>query len=382
MTRAARQALKESGLVLGPRRLLDAAASVVPDREYRQAVRPEDILEALSRYTGEQACVLLSGDSGFYSGARRLLPLLGGCEVQVLPGISSLQLLAARLGRPWQDWELCSAHGVECDPLAAVCCGRPCFFLTGGQLTPAALCTRLRDAGLGQLSVTVGENLGSREERISNGTAAAFTEQSFAPLSVLLTEAAARFPRRTPGLPDALFIRQDKIPMTKQEIRAAALAKLAVGPEDVCWDIGSGTGSVSIELALQARAVWAVEREEDAYKLAKENREKFGAWNLRLIRGEAPDVLKELPKPDAVFVGGSGGKLREILCEAAKANPKARICVAAIALETLQQACDSFLELGIDTEITQIAVSRSRAVGSLHLMTAQNPVYLILGGQA
>ncbi len=381
VTQAAGQALAGAGLVLGPQRLLDLVAQRSQDCEYREAVRPEAILAAVSAYPGDRVCILLSGDSGFYSGARRLGSLLEDHDVEVLPGISSLQLLAARLGRPWQDWKLCSAHGVDCDPAAAVCSGQACFFLTGGRATPATLCEQLRAAGLGKLAVVAGEDLGGTEERILSGTAADFAAMDFAPLSVLLAEPAPRYPRRTPGLPDELFFRQDKTPMTKQEVRAAVLSKLAVGPEDVCWDIGAGTGSVSVELALQGKTVWAVERDEAALELAEKNREKFGAWNLHLLPGEAPDALTKLPRPDAVFVGGSGGKLREILSAAVAANLSARICVAAIALETLQEACVGFQELGLGAEVTQIAVSRSRTAGSLHLMLAQNPVYLITGKQ-
>lgn len=163
--------------------------------------------------------------------------------------------------------------------------------------------------------------------------------------------------------------------MTKQEARAAILSKLAVRPEDTCWDIGAGTGSVSVELALQCRAVWAVERQPEALSLARANREKFGAWNLRLTEGRAPEALDGFPAPDAVFIGGSGGELPEILGAVRRANPKARVCVSAISLETLHTVMTELR----DPEITQIAVSRSKPAGQLHLLTAQNPVFLVTG---
>ena len=188
----------------------------------------------------------------------------------MLPGVSSVQLLSARLGLPWQDWNLVSAHGADCDPVAAVSVGRPAFFLTGGALGPGEICRRLSAAGLGELSVTVGENLSYPEERIESGTAAEFAGRTFAPLSVLLAEAAPTLPRRAPGIPDGEFQRS-KVPMTKQEVRSAILGKLSVGPEDVCWDVGAGTGGVSVELALQARSVWAVERDVEALELLRSN---------------------------------------------------------------------------------------------------------------
>ena len=375
LTVEAAVAVEQAELLIGADRLLAPWQGTKPCLE---AVRAQDIAAAIENRSEKEICVLFSGDSGFYSGARLLLPLLRE-EPALLPGVSSLQLFAARLKEPWQSWRLCSAHGVSCDPVYAVCGGRPVFFLTGGETGPAALCRKLTEAGLGFLKIAVGENLGGEEERVRRVTAAEAKDESFAPLSVMLAEAAPRMAPRVPGLPDDCFERAEKVPMTKQEIRAAALAKLAVGPEDTCWDVGAGTGSVGIELALQAKAVWAVERNEAALAVAEGNRKKLGTWNLRLIAGTAPEALGALPAPDAVFVGGSGGKLREILACVHAANPAARICVSAIALETLQIAASALKELGYETEICQIGVSRGRSAGELTLMLAQNPVWLITG---
>ena len=164
---------------------------------------------------------------------------------------------------------------------------------------------------------------------------------------------------------------------------AVARLEAAVGitPEDICWDIGAGSGSVSVELALQTKEVWAVEREAEALTLAERNKERFRAWNLHLLPGEAPEALDAFPKPDAVFVGGSGGRLKEILCAIHAANPAARVCVSAIALETLEAATRELEALGYATEITQLSVSRSRKAGKLHMMMAQNAVWLITGRQ-
>jgi len=372
-------AIEQAEVLIGAARLLEPWQGVKPCVE---AVAAKDIAAAIDSRVDAECCVLFSGDSGFYSGARLLLPLLGNREVKVLPGLSSLQVFAARLGRPWQNWRLCSAHGAACDAVYEVCQGSPVFFLTGGKSGPSALCKALTDAGLGFLEVSVGENLGGEEERIIRTTAKEAAAGSFAPLSILLAEPAPRAEKRTPGLPDTAFQRAGQVPMTKREIRAAALALLAPGPEDVCWDVGAGTGSVAIELALQARAVCAVERNADALAVAEENRKALGAWNLRLVAGAAPEVLDGLPAPDAVFVGGSGGKLREILETVHSANPAARICVSAIALETLHTACFVLRELGYETEVCQIAVSRSRNAGELTLMLAQNPIWLITGTKA
>lgn len=379
LTARGRRALEEADFLVGGERLL-TMAPVSAGVPRARAVRGEEILVLLQRSGAARPCVLLSGDGGFYSGAARLLPLLEGAGLpfEVIPGVSSLQAFAARLRTNWQGWNLYSAHGRNCDPVAAVCGGKPAFFLTGGALGAAELCGILRDAGLGGLRAAVGENLGRKGEKLHTGTAAELAGKAFAPLSVLLVAPAPRYPRRTPGIPDGEFLR-GKVPMTKEEVRAAVLAKLAVGPEDMCWDVGAGTGSVSVELALQCRQVWAVEREEAALALISANREKFGAWNLRVKAGEAPEALEGLPPPDKVFIGGSGGSLRAILRAVYAANPGARVCISAIALETLRGALDALEELGYEAEVVQLSVSRAQRAGELRLLLAQNPVFLITG---
>lgn len=380
MTVEGREALLQADCVLGAARLLAGLPEgCTPNR--LAAVQPETILEELLEQRPERPCVVFSGDTGFYSGARRLRPLLEarGLSCRLLPGLSSVQLLAARLGRPWQDWNLCSAHGTDCDAVTAVMQGRPAFFLTGGALGPAELCREWTAAGLGGLAVTVGEDLSYENEQISCGTAAEFADRQFAPLAVVLAESAPEpLPRRTPGLEDDLFLR-GRVPMTKQEVRAAVLAKLAVRPEETVWDVGAGTGSVSVELARGAcrGRVFAIECQEEACGLIRRNRERFGAWNLTLVAGTAPEALSGLPVPDAVFIGGTRGKLEAVIEAVLDANPKAHLCISAIALETLAAATAALTARGLAVEVSQIGVSRTREAGELHLLTANNPVFLI-----
>ena len=216
MTKEAEEALREAVCLIGARRLLEM---IPDDREKVTAVQPDAIRNAIKesqkKNPAGSICVLFSGDSGFYSGTRGLLPLLDGYEMRVLPGISSLQVLSARCGRPWQDWRLCSAHGLDCDAVREVCHGKPVFFLTGGKLGPADLCRQLAEAGLSELPVTVGQNLGTEEEQVVSGRAGEFAEKEFAPLSVMLADAAPRPVRRAPGLSDSMFERTEKVPMTK-----------------------------------------------------------------------------------------------------------------------------------------------------------------------
>lgn len=374
-------ALRQADLILGARRLLAVLPAGCTENR-AAAYRPDEVAELLQTSGAENAVLVYSGDTGFYSGASSMMEKLEalGVRARVLPGLSSIQLLAAALGRPWQGWNLVSAHGRTCDPVAECMQGRPTFFLTGGSEDPATLCAQLAAEGFGDVQAVVGQCLGTPEEKLFRGSVKELAAGRFNSLSVLLVEAAEVLPRRAPGLPDEAFERGD-VPMTKQEVRAAVLAKLAVRPKDILWDVGAGTGSVSVELALAAPRgrVYAVECRPEGCALIKANREKFRTRNLVLVEGLAPAALSDLPAPDAVFIGGSKGSLAAIVDAALDKNPDARICVSAIALETLSAAVAALTAKGRTVQVSQIAVSRAKAVGGLHLMMAQNPIYLITG---
>lgn len=406
MTIEVRQALMQADLIIGAKRLVEGFGPEVNGRR-QPAIYAKDICEMIRNEVAATAadggapaepagggsaepkiCVAFSGDSGFYSGTRSLLPLLEqeGIEAEVLPGISSIQVFASRLREPWQDWRLISAHGTDCDAVTEVMRGSSVFFLTGGELTPTELCGQLTEAGLGELEVTVGERLTYEDERILKGTAQAFAKEQFAPLSVMLARPARTAGDLAPGIPDEAFIR-GKVPMTKEIVRAAILAQMQVRDTDLVWDVGAGTGSVSVEVAMKASRgkVYAVEREPEGAELIGRNREKFGVWNLRVLQGEAPEALEELPAPDKVFVGGSDGNLEEIIRIALDRNPQALICVSAIVLETMQEAVRIMSREGMDVNIIQVAVSTARTLGEgdgcRHMMMGGNPIFIVTGGR-
>jgi len=372
-------ALREADLILGARRLLSALPAGCTENR-AAAYLPDEILELLHASGCENAALLYSGDTGFYSGASALVERLQaqGYQPVVLPGLSSVQMLSAALGRPWQDWKLVSAHGRACDPVAECMEGKPTFFLTGGSESPATLCAQLAAEGFGKLAAAVGENLGTPEQKVYTGTVGQLAASRFESLSVLLVEAAQVSPRRTQGLPDEAFAR-GKVPMTKQEVRAAVLAKLGVQPGELLWDVGAGTGSVSVELALAAPRgrVYAVECDPEACALIRQNKEKFAVRNLTLVEGTAPAALENLPAPDAVFIGGTKGNLAAVVEAALARNPAARVCISAIALETLSAAVAALTAHGLQAEVCQISVSRAKAAGKLHLLMANNPIFLI-----
>ena len=173
-----------------------------------------------------------------------------------------------------------------------------------------------------------------------------------------------------------------KVPMTKEEVRWVSVARLGVQPGDTVWDVGAGTGAVTFELARKAMdgAVFAVERNTEAIELIAQNRQKLGGFNVHIVQGHAPEVLADLPRPNCVFVGGSGGNMREIIETALVKNPKARIAVNAIALETLQETQRLFAEFGLQqVEITQLSAARGKSIGCYTMMTANNPVFILSG---
>ncbi len=377
MTGEVWQAIREADCLIGARRMLEAVREM--GQTVCEAVAPDDILQCIQERQGvRRFAVVLSGDTGFFSGARRLLPLLKDCETRVLPGLSSMQVLCARLGTSYEDVVPVSLHGRDGDIVPDVARHRRVFALVGGPEGAAALCRALTAAGLGQVRVTVGERLGYPEERLTAGTAAELAERTFDPLSAVLIENENARPF-VPGLPDDAFQRGEAVPMTKREVRCCALSHLALTAEAVCWDVGAGTGSVSIEMALLARKgrVYAVEKNENALALLAENRKKFHVSNLEIVPGRAPEACRELPAPTHVFIGGSTGGLRDIVTLVLEKNPNARLVLTAVTLESVAEMEQLVKEFNFaDADITCLNVSRARELGAYHLMTAQNPVYL------
>lgn len=390
LSRAALDAIDIADVVIGAHRAL-AGIDVPPDVVRCELVKTADIVAALTDAASwQRAVVVMTGDVGLFSGARRLVEALSGdarVDVRIIPGISSASYLAARLVRPWQDWRFASAHGVACDIVAEAERAGELFLVTSGGEDPSRLSGELVQAGFGDARVTVAERLSYPDERITCATASEIAGQTFDDLNVMLIEftggagslANSRWPYASSGIPDELFIRGD-VPMTKQEVRAVALAKLRLTATDTVWDVGAGTGSVSIEAALVARAgsVWAVERNAAGVRLIRENADAFGCGNVHAVPGVAPEALAKLPVPDAVFVGGSAGELPSIVEAALEKNSQVRLCVPCVTVETLTEACALLSGSRFKGfEACQVSAARAEAVGSHHLMKAQNPVFLV-----
>lgn len=380
LTLAGQKAIAAAGQIVGAARMLAA----FPDHPgaRKALIRAEDIAKAVSDFPGDTA-VLLSGDVGFYSGAAKLHALLKDVEVEAIPGISSLSYFCARLCRSYQDVHVVSVHGREANVVGEIQSHQETFLLTGSNYTAAAVCQALTAAGLGKLQVSVGQRLSYPEERIVRGEAEALVDETFDDLAVMLVDNPAPLAWRcgAPSLFDSQLHR-GKVPMTKEAVRTLAVARMEVAPEHTVWDVGAGTGSVSCALAMAAfrGQVYAVEREMDAVALIEENRAAFGLSNLHVVLGEAPKALLDLPKPDRVFVGGSGGEMEEIFRAALAKNPAVRFCLTAVSLESLTQGLRVFEGLGLqNVDVTQLTAAQAKKLGSYHMMLGQNPVYILSG---
>lgn len=392
VTVQAQKIIRSCDCLVGAGRMLDCARRIcdAPLSEQRpmfSEYHPAEIACYIEKHPEyESIAVLLSGDTGFYSGAKKLREVLrerlAECRIEMVPGIASVICLAARLQTSWEDAALVSLHGKDGNFIQTVDRNRKTFLLLGSAQSGEKVLGRLREYGMEHVTVHAGSRLGYEDERIISGKPSELTEEDLEGLCTVLIENPC--PRREAGphVRDEEFIR-GKVPMTKEEVRAVSIARLHLTEDAVVWDVGSGTGSVSVEAARSGEQirVYAVEKNLEALELIRENRKKFRTDGIRIIRGEAPEVLADLEVPTHVFVGGSSGNLREILSCVLEKNKSARIVINAISLETVKEAMEA-VEEGLlkQPEIVQMSVARSRELGRYHMMTGMNPVYIISAG--
>ena len=375
MTADAQAAIDRADCLIGAGRMLDAVAA---GQARYSAIDPKAIADfILAHREYRRFAVVMSGDTGFFSGAKKLLPLLKDCDTEVIPGVSSLVTLCARLQTSYEDVYVTSLHGRDHNIVPDVRANRRVFALVGGENGIGQLCTTLTQAGLGHVTVHVGQRLSYPDEQITSGSAAELADGTYDSLSAALIENEAPDAVVTHGLPDAAFLREETVPMTKSEVRSVCLSKLRLTENAVCWDVGAGTGSVAIEMALQAKRGWvyAIERKDAAGKLLEENKAAFSAENLTVVPGCAPEACQGLPAPTHVFIGGSGGNLRQIVALILQKNPHARILATAITLESIAELTDCMKAFPFtETEVVSMMIARDRRAGAYHLMTGQNPI--------
>jgi precorrin-6Y C5,15-methyltransferase (decarboxylating) len=365
--------LAGADVVAGGRAVLEALAP--PGA--RRVVLGAGIGGALAEIAGERGavCVLASGDPGFFGVVRALGEAVGRERLDVHPAPSSVALAFARLGLPWDDALVVSAHGRDPRPALHAALAHPkVAVLTEPRAAAAALVTGL--AGSGR-TVTVAEALGTPAERVRTGTPEELARLEFAEPNVLVVHDDP--PRERPrswALPDDAFAHRAGM-ITKAEVRAVALAALGPGTGDLVWDVGCGSGSVGIECARLGAAVLAVDSDAEAIDLTGRNADSHGV-RVRTVLGSAPAALVDLPDPDAAFVGGGGTALPAILAEAAARTRRAVVTTLAL-VERIGPAIERLTAHGLDVSATTIQASRLRPLPGGHRLAAENPVTVVVG---
>ena len=249
LTQQAKQIIGEADCLIGANRMLEPFSAL--NKPGFISWNSGDISDYIQRSEYDTFAVLMSGDCGFFSGSEGLLRALPeSVDSEVVCGISTPVYFCSKLKIPWQDIPTVNLHGVSSNRARNAARYQRCFFLLGGKLGASEVCRRLCDYGMGGINVYIGECLGYPHERILTGKAETFINTDLDNLSVLMTDNAEPELFSRSGIPDGEFIRGE-VPMTKSEVRALAISKLGIAPADVVWDIGCGTGSVSVEMALQ-----------------------------------------------------------------------------------------------------------------------------------
>ncbi|GBC64044.1 bifunctional cobalt-precorrin-7 (C(5))-methyltra nsferase/cobalt-precorrin-6B (C(15))-methyltransferase [Desulfonema ishimotonii] len=331
--------------------------------------------------------VLASGDPLFYGIGALLIRSLGPENVRICPNISSVSAAFARIREPWQDACVLSLHGSFDRPvlLKALARSDKIALLTGPDRSPAWLAAFLLEREITDFEMCVLEQMGTETEQVAWYDLPLAAGHPFADPNVVILKRRpdARKPVPFyPGMPDHHFEHQRGL-ITKSEVRAVTLSKLRLcAAPHVMWDLGAGSGSVSVEAALmmQNGEVVAVEQHPDRVAQIRTNREKFGAVNLSVVEAVLPDGLGSLPRPDRVFIGGGGKNLGTIIRAAASRLSENGVIVAnTVLLQNIGVAMNTLKELGFDTEITQIQVSTGNPMPWGERLAAQNPVWIISG---
>ena len=383
MTIEAKKAIQNADVIIGAKRM---TCNDENEKQVFNGYKPAEIVDFINKQKDESIiAVLLSGDVGFYSGAKKLLDELEKVEktkeVTVLPGISSVVYFCAKLHTSWDDVKLLSLHGKNQNIIGYVKRYSKVFALLSGKEQLKEICAKLKYYHMDNVKIHIGQKLSYEDERIftiSPDTDIFDKDVDFDNLAVVLIENDAAVDESLGFIEDEAFIRGE-VPMTKSEVRSLSISKLCLKPDSILYDVGAGTGSVSIEAALKLidGKVYAIERHEKAVELINQNKQKFAADNIEVICGLAPEAFRELPPPTHVFIGGSAGNMEQIIDEVMTKNPKVKVVINAIALNTVGEVVNLIGKKGWKADITGITVAKNKVVANYQMMMGQNPVYVI-----
>jgi precorrin-6Y C5,15-methyltransferase (decarboxylating) len=374
-------------LVAGERLLRTLAEESAPKPDALRITLKSNIAEVVARLhrRGEaRVVVLASGDPGFFGIAGTLLREFPAQEIEIVPQVSSLQLAFARARIDWSDAILTSAHA---RPLAEVVSwahhAHKLGILTDSQHTPAVIAKAMFAAGIEDCRAIVAENLDLPEERLTDTCLSDLLDRQFAPLNVLLLIHDAIWAPRAllAPRPDAAYAHRSGL-ITKADVRTLSLARLALRETDTAWDIGAGSGAVSIEMAELAwrGCIYAVERDPENLGFLRANVTRYGALNVEVVPGSAPEALAGLPAPNAVFIGGTGGSLAKIIAYlASTATLGCRVVVNLATLEHLQQTLSMMRDLAMYPELTQVNLAHGEPIAQLTRLVPLNPVFIVSG---
>lgn len=384
--------IEGAGLLVGGRRHLDEfpeskARKVVVTASLDEAAR--SIKERIKKDGRSGVVVLATGDPLLYGIAGYIIRKFGKARVTVIPNVSTVQEAFALIKESSNGVKVVSAHGRDADyPALAseiVNNDRVAVF-TDPVNTPARIAREALKRGVGERRAFVCESLGTPKERVIEGTLKTLSaKKSFAPLNLLILINDRTVPeahRTVPGFPDKMFSHSAGM-ITKEELRVVSLSKLELDKKSVVWDIGACSGSVAIEAALLAPSgtTWAVEKDSKRLKDIRKNKKRFNASNLEIIAGEAPACIpSDLPAPDAVFVGGGGRRVEDILRAVSKRIKRGgRVVVNAVTIETAGAAFGFFKKSGWECEMVLISLTKAKDLGGLNMLAANNPVFIIKG---
>lgn len=385
-----RQIVQQAAVLVGGERHLAYFAAHAAQRvelgDLRRAI--EQIRKLLP--THQPIVILASGDPLFFGIGRLLLSEFPPKLLTFHPHLSAIQLAFSRVKLPWQDARIVSIHGRSLDELTQALQqgAAKIAVLTDAEHSPQAIARLLLSLDLpSSYQIWVCEALGGSDEQIRSFSPTEILNQTFAPLNVviLVRHSATAIDLATLpafGLPDSSFVSFDDRPglITKREVRVLALGELALQADQIVWDIGAGTGSVSIEMArlLPTSQIYAIEKSAAGFALISENATRFRVTNVIPVHGTAPIVLENLPAPDRIFIGGSGGNLIEVLlaCQS-RLRSTGRIVLALATLEHLHSAIAWSQTQQWRPHLLQVQLARSIAVAQLTRLQPLNPVTLL-----